>query len=72
MGKSVDNQVKDETLSDADVDVCDGCFNEFEKHEIRECRKCGERMCHFCMELHECDDEYSKRPKKGLDKPKKI
>ena len=73
MGKAIDNKIKDEALSDEEIDVCDDCGNEEAKSDIHSCRRCGVRLCDFCMDLHECDeDEYAVRPKKSLDKPRRM
>jgi len=69
MGRSADNMARDEALSDAEVDVCDECGREYPKQDVRRCRKCAENLCDFCMDLHDCEDEYASKPsKKGLDK----
>jgi len=73
MGRSADNQARDEAVPEMDIDICDGCGQEFSKHDLRECRSCGEKLCKFCEDLHECDDEYPSRPpKKDVDKSKKM
>jgi len=76
MEKPADNQdaadVLADTLTDAEIDLCDECGREYSKKDIRTCRKCSERLCGFCMDLHECEDEYGAKPKKGLDKLKRM
>ena len=73
MGESADDNAKDEALADADIDVCDECGTEHPRQEVRECRKCGEKLCDFCMGLHECEGDYPARPpKKDVDKPRRM
>jgi predicted sulfurtransferase len=69
MEKSAD----DLPLSEAEIDVCDECGREYAKRDVRRCRKCSENLCDFCMDLHDCDDEYhAKPPKKDVDKLHKM
>jgi hypothetical protein len=68
MGTAADNRIKAEALADDEVELCDGCKREYERKYVRSCRKCGEMLCEFCMDTHDCDDEYGAKPKKGLDK----
>jgi predicted sulfurtransferase len=44
--------MKNEKEIEDDVEICDGCGNEFPEEEMQTCPDCLIKICDDCWELH--------------------